>query len=453
MSHERRIFWMAIAAGLPGSTVASIMLWTGDWAPKVQWTLSVVIVALWLGFAFAIRERTVLPLQTLANLLEALREGDYSIRGRPQREGALAEVMVEVNALGEVLRRQRFHAVDATTLLQQVIAEIDLAIFTFDADGVLRMVNRAGERLLGGDEESWLGRKADALGLEDLLEGEAARTVERAFAGRSGRWQLRRSTFREGGLPHRLLVLTDLSKALREEERLAWQRLIRVIGHELNNSLAPIQSTAATLATVLRREALPEDWRQDAQQGLARIADRCASLNRFVAAYARLARLPSPRPRPTVVEPLIRRVATLETRVRVTVAEGPACTVSFDPDQIEQLLINLVKNGADAVESIREEPAAAPREVRVRWHDDGGWLTVDVEDDGPGIASTANLFVPFYTTKPGGTGVGLVLCRQIAEAHGGHLSLVNRPHGSGCLATLRLPAGPRHEHDRETAPA
>ena len=429
---------MAVAAGLPGSATALIILWTGDYTTRAQWTLAVIIVGLWLGFALAVRERTVLPLQTLANLLESLREGDYSIRARePKIRDSLGEVMIEVNELGELLRSQRFLRLDATTLMHQVIREVDVAVFTFDEDGTLRLCNRAAERMMAQPQERLLGRSAQDLGLGDCLTGsEPTSTFERTFPGQTGRWQARRSTFRESGRPTHLLVLSDLSKALREEERQAWQRLIRVLGHELNNSLAPIKSTASTLASILRRPDPHEGWRDDAQRGLTMIADRCESLNRFVVAYSQLARLPAPERRPLSVAPLVRRVASLETRLAVALPE-PAdrgdVVIDADRAQLEQLLINLVKN---AVEAAAENDGT----VAVRWQEGDGWVDISVLDTGPGLAATHNLFVPFFTTKPGGSGIGLVLCRQIAEAHGGSLTLENRTDvETGCVARLRLP--------------
>jgi two-component system nitrogen regulation sensor histidine kinase NtrY len=429
---------MAFASALPGALISLIFLWfTGDFTPKVQWTLTVVIIAFCLGFAFALRERVVLPLQTLSNLLAALGEGDFSIRARGARGGdPLGEVMIEVNTLVETLRHQRLDALEATTLLRKVMAEIDVAVFTFDEERDLKFVNAAGARLLALGAERALGRRADELGLEDCLEGEAPRVINTAFPGGAGRWEIRRSSFRQGGRPHELLVLSDLSQPLREEERQAFQRLIRVIGHEMNNSLAPIKSIAGSLSTITERDPLPSDWRDDVQRGLSVIASRSESLSRFMSAYARLAKLPPPKLAPLDISGVIDRVVTLEKGHNIQIAGGPRLTIQGDGDQLEQLLINLLRNAVDAV---RETGGA----VRVGWQRLPGSsppaMELWVEDEGPGLSNTGNLFVPFFTTKPGGSGIGLVLSRQIAEAHGGSLMLENRDDRTGCRASLRLP--------------
>ncbi len=435
LSHERRILLMAVTAGLPGSLVALTLLWAGDYTPKVQWTLTVLIVGLWSGFALAVRRRVVFPLQTVSNLLAALREGDYSIRGRQARpDDALGEVMIEVNALGETLREQRLGALEATTLLRTVMAEIDVAIFAFDNLRRLRLVNRAGERLLAQTSERLLGRSAEELGLQACLEGDSARTLQAAFPGGVGRWGMRRGAFREHGLPHHLLVLTDLSKALREEERLAWQRLLRVLGHELNNSLAPIRSIAGSLNTLLMKDPRPPDWQDDMRRGLAVIAGRSEALSRFMEAYSRLARLPQPRFQAVDVESWVQRNVGMETRLGVSVTKGPALTIPGDPDQLDQLLINLLRNAADAA-------LETGGRVTIGWQKNRKNIEVWIDDEGPGISGATNLFVPFFTTKPGGSGIGLALSRQIAEAHGGALTLENRAEGPGCRARLKLPLG------------
>lgn len=433
IGYEGRVVLLALLAGLPGAAVALIILWTGNYAARTQWTLSVIICGAWWGFTMAVRERVVFPLQTLSNLLAALREGDFSVRGRaPRPDDALGEVMREVNTLSGTLREQRLGALEATTLLRIVMREIDVAIFAFDERQRLRLVNRAGERLLAAPAGRLIGQYAADLRLAACLEGEPQGTFQAVFPGGAGRWGMRRSRIRERGLPLDLLVITDLTQALSEQELQAWQRLVRVLGHELNNSLAPIKSIAGTLESLLGREPLPEDWRQDMRRGLGVINSRSDSLTRFIGAYARLAKLPRPQLQPLDVAALVERAVSFETRVPVSIVPGPPVTVPGDPDQIEQVLINLLRNAADA-----SQPGVA---VQIGWRRDGAMVEIWIKDEGPGLSTTANLFVPFFTTKPGGSGIGLVLSRQIAEGHGGALTLENRSDRPGCAACLRLPA-------------
>ncbi len=431
--YERRILLLALAAGLGSTIVALILLWTGGYSSKLQWTLSVLMVLTWLSFAFTAQSRVVFPLRTLSNLLAALREGDFSIRARgASHEDALGEVLREVNALGETLRQQRLGALEATALLRKVMEEIDVAVFAFDGGGALRLVNRAGERILNQPEERLLGGNAGDLGLAECLSGDTPRIEQIAFPGKSGRWEIHRGSFREAGLAHQLLVITDLSRALRDEERQAWQRLIRVLGHELNNSLAPIKSVAENLGSVLSRKDRADDWQEDMRSGLNIIAARTDGLARFMSAYARLAKLPPPTFQGVDVGVWIRRVTGLESRLHVKLETGPEIRIQADPDQLDQLLINLLRNAVDA--SLETGGG-----VRVGWDQDEAYIDVWVQDDGPGIPNPTNLFVPFFTTKPGGSGIGLVLSRQIAEAHGGTLTLENREGFRGCEARLRLP--------------
>jgi len=432
-SHQGKLTWLIMGAVAPAILIVVLVLWLGDYSAKVQWTLTIIILTFALAFISAARDHVTHPLQTMSNLLAALREGDYSIRARGARgDDALGEVLLEVNTLGETLRVQRLGAFEATALLRTIMAEIDVGVFTFDHDHRLRLVNRAGEILLGQPIDKLLGRTARDLGLDAAFEVDEDEPLTLSFPGGSGRWGVRRSTFRERGLPHELLVLTDLSRTLREEERRAWQRIVRVLGHEMNNSLAPIKSLAGSLENLLRRQPMPRDWKDDAESGLKSIAARADSLSRFMQAYTRLAKLPPPQKEDFDVGELVQRVVNLEPRLKVQIKPGPKLRIYADAAQIEQVLINLVHN---AVDSVLETNGA----VEIRWREAGECVEMIVRDEGEGIMNPSNLFVPFFTTKPEGSGIGLTLSRQIAEAHDGTLGLANRKDRTGAEAVLRLP--------------
>ncbi len=427
MTHAQRTLLLALATGTPTAAIALALLWLGDYSPKVQWTLTVVAVGGWLGLAFALHAHVVRPLRTVANLLAALREGNYSQRGQSSDPNDdLGLVVWEINKLAEVLREQRLGAIEASALLRQVMGEIEVSVFAFDADDRLLLTNRAGERLLGKPARELVGVAASDLGMAEYLDGKTPRTVEGEFPGGLGRWELSRNPIRQGGLRHQLVVLSNVQRALREEERQAWKRLIRVLSHEINNSLAPIQSIAGSLS--------PTSDAEDLTRGLEIIRGRSESLGRFMRAYAGLAKLPSPKLAPVDVRAWIQRVAELEKRLPVTVVAGPDIEVPGDGDQLDQLLINLVRNAVDAA-------LETEGDVEIGWELDGDKLEVFVRDTGPGLSSTANLFVPFFTTKQNGSGIGLALSRQIAEAHDGVLTLRNRPDGQGAVARLCLPQG------------
>jgi nitrogen fixation/metabolism regulation signal transduction histidine kinase len=412
---------------------AAVALVVGSGVPRVaRWAIAVALVAATVGTGAAARMGIARPLRSLANMIRALREGDYSMRAAGASPGdALGLVLLETNLLGEQLRSWRLGELEAAALLRTVMAEIDVAIFAFDEGGRLRLANRAAERLLSEPAARLLGRDAASLGLADALSGDA-RVADMTFPGADGRWGVGREAFRQDGRPHTLLVLTDLSRALRDEQLAAWRRLVRVLSHEINNSLAPIQSIAHTLLALVSRDPPPADLSADVTRGLGVIAARSEGLSRFMSSYARLAQLPPPSPVPLDVRAWVHRAAALEPRVPVTVADGPALTILGDADQLDQVLINIVRNAADAALERRGA-------VRLSWERADTHVAILIEDDGPGLVSTANLFTPFFTTKPNGSGIGLALSRQVVEAHGGTVRLANRDGARGCVATILLP--------------
>jgi two-component system, NtrC family, nitrogen regulation sensor histidine kinase NtrY len=435
---ETRVLLGAFTIAIPGLLGFLITLWLQP--GRAWWPLLMVLVfALTLVLAFKLRHLVVYPLHTLSNLLEALREGDYSLRGsRARQNDAIGDVVWEVNALSETLRQQRLRVEETLNLLSKVMSEIDIAVLTFDDHRRLRLINAAGARLLSRSATELIGLSAGELGMTDCLDIEHETTLKRSFPGASGRFGLRRVQFRQEGIPHELLVISDLSRALRQEERQAWQRLIRVLGHELNNSLAPIRSMAETLGSMVSREPLPDEWREDTRGGLNLIRDRADALSRFMLGYSALARLPAPERKPIALAALVARATRWEQRLPVRLVAGEDFEVFADADQIEQALINLIKNAAEAMLGDGNASGSA-REIEVHWTSQGREVLIAVLDRGPGLSSTENLFVPFFTTKQGGSGVGLVLARQVAEAHGGSLGLENRGDGPGCIARMRLP--------------
>ncbi|HET7301067.1 MAG TPA: ATP-binding protein [Oleiagrimonas sp.] len=426
---ERRVLYGSLLVALPGLLALVVVEILGVTAETFTWIM-LAVVFVTVALARWQYRRLVFPLYTLSGLLEALREGDYSLRGAAGN--VLGDVVYDVNALAERLQNERIQYEESTHLLGKTLSTLDSAVFVFDERLRLRLINPAGQRLLHAEHHRLFGRSAEELGLATLLEGAPSQVRAHVFPQRGGRFDIRHATLRRDGRGGKLLVVNDVGHVLREEERQAWQRLLRVLGHEVNNSLAPIQSMAGTLATLVAREPLPEDWREDFASGLNVIEKRAGALSRFLSGYATLARLPSPRLAEVDLPALLHKVTRLESRVPVTLEEGEPLDLRADADQLEQALINLVRNAAEA----SLEHAGS---VRVRWLRDQDRVVVEVDDDGSGLPTSDNLFVPFFTTKPGGSGIGLALVRQIAEAHDGGVSLHAREGGHGVRATLWLP--------------
>jgi nitrogen fixation/metabolism regulation signal transduction histidine kinase len=433
----RRAWLYCLLLSLPALIFAAIF----GYQNKTSFALALFVACCLLLYlamvAAALIESMIRPLQTLSNVVSSLREGDYSFRARgagapgDEYQDALAELAWEVNALADLLQKQRVHSLEATALLARILEVMHAPLYAFDRNDLLQLVNNAGLKLLGLPHARCFGHTARELGLEGLLA--APDQSVHSFGAKTTRWLLRKAAFRQDGVPHMLLLLADVSLPLQEEEQIAWKRLIRVLGHELSNSLTPIKSIAGSL--LARVDAIDGDDAtvHDFRRGLGVIESRADVLHRFVQSYRQLAQLPSPRLRPVFIGPLMERVVLLEQRLAVQLDQGPPAILDADPDQLEQMFINLLTNAVDASLANGAQP------VRASWKLADSNVLVTIEDRGMGIANKENLFVPFYTTKPSGSGVGLVLAKQIARAHGGEVQLVNRDDGEGARAIVRLP--------------
>lgn len=433
LNFERRIWYYLCGLSLPMLLLSGFEVWRQGASITVVAVVMVCAELTWLMVASLLMRNITQPLDTLANVVAALRLDDYSFRARGgMRNDSLGDLAMEINHLANSMQSQRVGELETKALLDRVMNSMSSPVLAFDHEGALKLLNNAAEKAFQLKARDSLNRNIFELNLESLLTGKESLT----FAPDSRRWLVRSSSFRLRGVPHTLFVLSDISSALREEERAAWERLVRVLGHEINNSLAPIKSIAGSLR--IRTEEL-NDRNEDFARGLTVIETRAETLNRFLQAYRQLLGLPIPNRRRVAIRKLINDVVQLELRVPVIVQAGEEFEFLVDEDQLEQALINLLRNAAEAVLSRPGAGDAGPP-VCVTWRREAAAAVIEVMDSGVGISNTANLFVPFYTTKPSGSGIGLVLSRQIVEAHRGTLSLANRDDGrQGCMARIRLP--------------
>ena len=373
------------------------------------------MLLLWCIAAAYFFEQITRPLQTLSNVVAALREDDFSFRARGARRGdALGDLALEINALAGTLQGQRGSARDALTLVERVMSSMESPVLAFHADGRLRLLNRAA--MTGFGLHGMVGAQAERVGLGELLK--VADQGVYAGAG-TVRWAVRRTTFRLQGAPHTLIVLSDVAAALREEERLAWQRLIRVLSHEINNSLTPIKSLAGSLRTRLPGLVSGDESDEaasDFRRGLELIEDRAASLNRFLQAYQQLTRLPAPTLERIQLEGLLGRVVRLEVRLEVRLKAGPPVWIMADTDQLQQLLINLVKNAVEAAVSadVQREPA-----VELGWSVEGSQVVVAVRDNGAGLTNPGMFLCRFIRRSRRGVASGWCWRSRLLRGMGG----------------------------------
>jgi nitrogen fixation/metabolism regulation signal transduction histidine kinase len=447
---EVRLLISVLVAGVPGTLLSLVLLWANSYSldHKIEGTL--LLFLFWVGLSFSARDKVVRSIRVLSNVISSLKEENFAFRAVQGMAGdAFGELAQEINDLARAIETERLGAVEANSLLRKVTAEVEVVILAVAPDGEIKLLNRAAAAFFGKREDQILNRTVEELGISNLVQGPSSDTISRFVSGMEKRWFIRRSEFRQQGIPHKLIMLSEVSEAVRAAERMAWQRLVRVLSHEINNSLAPIKSIARTLLR-FSEHIVPEPDRKDFKHGLEVIGSRADSLNRFLQNYARLTKIPTVSRRIISLSELIKRVTTLEHRLDISVLPGPTAILRVDPDLFEQVLINMCKN---AVESVLSKNTGTPpaSAVVISWVTVNSDLQLWVRDTGVGLLDTANLFVPFYTTKESGAGIGLLLSRQLIEAHGGTLAIRNREDVAGCEVEIKIPGCVLPESLGETA--
>jgi nitrogen fixation/metabolism regulation signal transduction histidine kinase len=430
-SFSQKIFTLALVSAIPSYLCALIFLWNVDYSNYAKTLLTTLLSLNVFGFAWLINKQLKFQFQTLSNLVEAVRGGDFTLRGKQRDlDDPLAELTGQINLLSSSLSEQRIASQEAYRLLDKTIAHINVAIFAFDANNKIKLANPAAGRLFSCDFLKLFGQSADILGLSHFFTDEQTQLLEHTFPAGSGRWQIRLDSYRDKGIQGKLLFITDLKTVLRDEELKAWKNLIKVISHEVNNSLYPISSMSQTLNKLVNLEPLADDWKEDISAGLSVIGERANNLTDFIKRYAKVAKLPEPNKQLFTMAQLLAHIAIIPAnKADIIIDEDSEQLMELYADQsmFEQVIINLLKNALEA---------GAP--VVLSWGEDEYSQWLNIIDHGPGIKNPANLFVPFYSTKPEGSGIGLVLCQQILDKHQGAITIENRAQ-EGCLVNIHLP--------------
>ncbi|MCG8506979.1 MAG: ATP-binding protein, partial [Sphingomonadales bacterium] len=324
---------------------------------------------------------------------------------------------------------------ESQLLVQKVVDQIDVAIIAWDQNGNIRLINPAASRLLSEKPVANTGAEAslklpeELAFANDMQVGETL-VADLTFRSEPARYRLHLERFISEGDTHNLLFLTNVSSILRLEERRAWRNLVRVLSHEINNSLAPLKSFSDSLKTQIEKRESDESLKQELLDGMSVIGNRADSLASFVQSYHKIAKLPEPEKREQDFRQLMEGLVKFFPENPI-VLQGEPVKLRLDAGQMEQALINLIKNAVEA--------SSQGESIEVSWRQEGRRLVVVVRDHGEGIQNPENLFTPYYTTKPSGSGIGLVFCQQVIEAHDGYLTIANRDDGPGCEASITLP--------------
>jgi len=411
-----------------------------------------LLVSVFYG-AFLIRSKVVSQLRTSTNLISAMQAGDHAIRANHyEGQGALKEFNLVFNGLSSVLAEQELISKERQVLLDIVIKQIDVAIVAVNKNSNIILMNPAAEKLFSCHFDEVSGWPISTLGLQDVLTHESRQVTEFEIKAHKKKVFIHTDEYFEQGDRHKLVFITDIQKLLHEEERQAWQKLLRVLSHEINNSLTPIASLSDTLIrlivnqkSLMTEQTISEnnssagnssidntELFEDLEEGLAVIAERAQSLNEFLLRYQEFSCLPKPEKTLFELADLLKSMLLLFDDHNIQLS-GQPLVIYGDEKQLQQVLVNLIKN---AQQAMLDNSRGI---ITIEWQQKDDTIAINIADQGTGINNADNIFVPFYTTKTDGCGIGLVFSRQIIVNHGGNLTLANRVDEQGAVANIVLP--------------
>jgi len=438
IQHKDDHSYLALIMCIPCLLVTTISLYIANVSIYLIAFINIVLSLLAVFVVVSSRQHSEQQIRTLSNILEAMIDGDYSLRGRLQHNQAFQELLGSVNSLAETLSRHKVEAKESKLLLEKIMQQMDAMVIAVDEQGFIVMANDSAKKLL-------IGKQHSAAKLQEipLIEIELGEVISKANSGiiefnhqsLGGEHFLFKETFLSNGKQHQLYLITSAERLLIEKERKAWQSLFRVLSHEINNSLTPIASISQAMKQKLQDENKALN-RASLCEGVNIINERAEALSAFITSYSQLSHLTLPNKTEFDLNSLVIKLAKLFTDCQLQYLDhlvtADQLIVSADKSQLEQVLINIFKNA-------REAMAQHTKVVEITYQADEKHLHLIIRDQGVGIANTDNLFVPFYTTKPQGSGIGLSLCRQIMFNHGGIIKLMNRTDTQGAEVVLSLP--------------